>query len=108
MEHPTDGPDTSQDDTSRDDSAPAKGPARLKSPQSLGRLRDRIRHAAQELERLRRENRALRDKIAELETRPPVDVDSALLSLDEDPAVLRAKIEGFIEAIDAYLAKEND
>lgn len=81
-------------------------PVGLKSPQSLERLRDRVRLAAQELERLRQENRTLRDQIAELETRPAVDVDGTLLTLDDDPSVLREHIQGFIEAIDAYLAKE--
>ena len=47
------------------------------------------------------------ERIGQLETRPPVDLDGAVLALDEDPALLREKIEGFIKAIDAYLARES-
>lgn len=86
--------------------APARGSARLKGTQSLERLRDHVRQAARELERLRQENATLHERLAALEDRPAVDPDAAVLGFDEDPAALRAKIEGFIEAIDAYLAQE--
>lgn len=83
-------------------------PVHLQPPQSLRRLRERVETAARELERLRKENAALTKRIEKLETRPPVDVDDTLLTLDEDPEALREKIEGFIEAIDRYLAQEAD
>lgn len=90
-----------------DDAAPATGPARLKGTQSLERLRDRVRLAARELERLRQENRTLRERIDQLERRPTFDPEATVLAFDEDPEALRAKIERFVEAIDAYLAQEN-
>ena len=71
------------------------------------RLRDRVRKAAQELERLRQENHALRERIEQLETRPAIDMDGTVLAFEDDPEVLRGKIEEFIEAIDIYLAQEN-
>ncbi len=82
-----------------------KGQVHLKSPQSLERLRDRVREAARELERLRKENTALATRIRELEARPAVDAEGTLLIFDEDPDVLREKVEGFIEALDKYLAR---
>ena len=78
----------------------------LKSPQSLERLRDRVKKAARELERLRTENAALTERIRQLETSPAVDLDGTVLAFDEDPDILREKVEGFITAIDAYLARE--
>ncbi len=80
----------------------------MKSPQSLERLRDRVKKAAHELERLRKENAALTERIRRLETSPAVDLDGTVLAFDEDPVVLREKVEGFITAIDAYLTKESE
>ncbi len=85
-----------------------KGPVALKPPQSLERLRERVRTAARELDRLRKENDRLLEHIKELETRPPVDLEGTVLVLDEDPEALREKVEGFIQAIDRYLAPETD
>lgn len=79
----------------------------LKGPQSLERLRDRVKKAARELERLRTENAALTERLRRLESRPAVDLDGTVLAFDEDPDVLREKVEGFIQAIDTYLAKES-
>ncbi len=78
----------------------------LKSPQSLERLRDHVKKAARELERLRRENAALSERIRRLETSPAVDLDGTVLAFDEDPDVLREKVEGFLTAIDTYLTRE--
>lgn len=85
--------------------AAARGLARLRHPRSLERLRDRVQAVADELERLREENAALRDRIEELETRPPTDPDLTTITFDDDPETLRRTVEGFIEAIDAYLAE---
>lgn len=85
-----------------------RGSARLKNPESLVRLRDRVKKTAQELERLRQENRALRERIEHLEARPTIDIDGSVLTFEEAPDILRGKIESFIEAIDTYLAQEND
>ena len=82
------------------------GPVRLKSPQALERLRDRVQTAARELARLRQENAKLAERIRTLETRPVVDPDAALVTFDEDPEELRRKVEGFIDAIDQYLSNE--
>lgn len=85
-----------------------RGVARLKNPKSLERLRERVQEAVDELTRLREENAALHEHIEALEARPAVDPELTLLTLDEDPAVLRRKIEGFIATIDAYLAEEDN
>ncbi len=84
-----------------------RGPVHLKSPQSLERLRERVKQVAHELERLRKENAALAERIQQLETRPDIDLDGTVFAFDADPDVLREKVEGFIKSIDAYLAREN-
>ena len=97
---PTDNPVPQAPDPS------AKRRASLKSPQSLERLRDRVQAVVHELDRLRKENTELTERIEHLETRPALDVDGTLLTFDESPDALREKVEGFINAIDQYLAKE--
>ena len=92
--------------TDSDDKPRRRPPVSLKNPQSLERLRDRVKKAARELERLRLENAALAERIRHLEARPAVDLEGTVLAFDEDPDLLREKIEGFIQAIDTYLAKE--
>ena len=79
----------------------------LGSMASLERLRDRVEVAAREMKRLREENRALADRVKELESRPAVEPHGTFLSLDHDPELLKRKISGFIEAIDEYLEKES-
>lgn len=83
-----------------------KGPASVKGLGALEKLRDRVEVAARELKRLREENEALAERIAELEERPFADQEGAFVPLDEDPELLRRKISGFIEAIDRYLDQE--
>ncbi len=83
------------------------GPVHLKSSQSLKRLRERVKQAVHELDRLRKENAALAERIRQLETRPDVDLDGTVLAFEADSDVLREKVEGFIKTIDTYLAKEN-
>ena len=73
---------------------------------SLRQLRDRVETAAQELERLRRENEALTARIERLEQRPAIDAEAAFVAFDESPEAVRRKVERFIDAIDAYLAEE--
>lgn len=90
------------------DASKRRSTVSLKSPQSLERLRDHVKKAARELERLRTENAALTERIRRLETRPAVDLDATVLAFDEDPDVLREKVEGFITTIDAYLARETE
>ena len=79
----------------------------LHGMESLQRLRDRIMNTLQELERLRTNNAELAERIRELEERPHVDLDGTVLAFDEDPQQLREKVEGFIRAIDTYIAKDS-
>lgn len=101
---------TSQEETSprqRDaDNGPRK--VRLKRAQSLERLRDRVQAAAEELHRLRAENEQLAARIEALESRPHLDVEGTVLAFDEDPDAIRRKVEGFIDAIDRYLARDRE
>lgn len=83
-------------------------PVQLKSSKSLERLKTRVIQATGELERLRKENAALAQRISELEAGPLLDREGVALSFEEEPEVLRRKIESFIEAIDTYLAQDND
>ncbi len=72
----------------------------------LERLRDRIRDVVRELDALREENSRLSQHVTTLQEQAEGAADPALLRLDESPAALRAKIEGFIEALDTYLDAE--
>lgn len=83
-------------------------PVVLKSPKVLERLRTRVEAAAEEIERLRRENAALTARVGELERRPAVDDSATHLLFDEDAETLQEKVTAFIEAIDHYLATEAD
>lgn len=78
----------------------------LQGMESLQRLRDRIMKTLEELERLRTSNAELAERIRELEKRPHVDFDGTVLAFDEDPQQLREKVDGFIRAIDTYIAKD--
>jgi hypothetical protein len=77
----------------------------LRSTQSLERLRNRVEEAALELRRLREENRALAQRVAELEAKPSAP-GTAVLTVDDPPELLQRKIDTFIEAIDQYLKHE--
>lgn len=70
---------------------------------ALRRLRDRITEAADTIAQLRAENEQLRERIQELEKRPVLPDDKAVLTLDDDPEALRSRVTDFIDAIDAYL-----
>ena len=99
----SDRPNVPETSAAQSGSGAARGPARLKSPQSLARLRDRVQEAADQLTRLREENEALRARIEQLEQRPVVDPDLTLLTFEDDPDALRRKIAGFIATLDDYL-----
>lgn len=77
----------------------------LRGAKSLRRLRDRITKAVDELGRLREENRKLAERIEELERGPIGDADETLVKIGETPSHLRQRLDAFIGAIDAYLAK---
>jgi len=68
---------------------------------ALVQLRGRIEAAAQEVERLRRENAALAARVAELEAEPGSGAPAFLTG--GDPEKLKAQIQGFIDAIDRVL-----
>lgn len=71
---------------------------------SLDELHRQVEATVQEIRRLRQENETLRRRIRELERRPNVDPETqAFVRFDDEPATLRRKVEGFIEAIDRHL-----
>jgi hypothetical protein len=73
--------------------------------QALERLRTRVLDAVRELERLREENDALAARLADLEAQQGRALPDAFFD-GGDPAVLRERVEGFIEALDTYLAQD--
>jgi predicted nucleic acid-binding Zn-ribbon protein len=87
----------------------SRGPqnaARLRKVESLERLRDRVEAAANEIVRLRGENARMAADISELRSSLAEAQEAPKLVFDEDPAELRGKVQGFIEAIDEYLQTE--
>lgn len=79
---------------------------RPKSQESLLRLREQVETAAEELARLRRENRALRERLEELESQlPGSPTEGTMLMVDEDPESAKRKVKHFIDSIDRYLAR---
>ena len=79
----------------------------LRGAESLRQLRDRIKKAIEELNRLRTENQKLADRIAELERGPVFDENNTIITFNTPPHLLRKRIDSFIDAIDAYLAKND-
>jgi predicted RNase H-like nuclease (RuvC/YqgF family) len=72
---------------------------------AFAQLRDRVEAAAREVERLREENAALAARIAELQAGGAAPAAAPTLFSDaEDAEKLKAKIQGFIEAIDRVLS----
>ena len=69
---------------------------------ALVQLRDRVEAAAREVERLREENAALAERVAELQVGAG-GLPSPLLP-GGDPEKLKAQIQGFIDAIDRVLS----
>lgn len=100
------GGDRSQAAAPQAERAPAPPAPRLEGPPGmvLERLRDRIHDVVRELDMLRMENHRLSQQLAALQGDP--DAGSVVLRMDESPEALREKIEGFIEALDAYLEGE--
>lgn len=74
---------------------------------ALKRLRGQVERAAGTLKRLRRENEQLRARVEELEAHPGLHTEGTFVTLDDDPEVLREKVEAFINAIDHTLADEH-
>ncbi|MFN3597141.1 MAG: hypothetical protein ACK41D_07705 [Rubricoccaceae bacterium] len=87
---------------------PAAAESRSAPPaewRALVRLRDRVEAAAAEIERLRAENAALAGRLLELQE-SRAQPNGPALPLPGEPAELRARIEGFIAAIDAVLRED--
>ena len=75
----------------------------LRNPRTLERLRDRVQEIALEFSRLREENAALYKRIEALESDKRKHPTGASLVFQENPDVMRRKIQGFIDALDEYL-----
>lgn len=91
------------DDLTPPDAGDADRPEAVRADwRMLQTLRDRVEAAAQEIERLREENAALAGRVAEMQDSRDA-APSFSFGGDEDGAALKARIEGFIEAIDGLL-----
>jgi hypothetical protein len=84
--------------------APRSEPPAPTELRALVQLRERVEAAAREIERLRAENEALAARVAALQDQhaPPASSPFALPE-GEDVEKLKAKIQGFIDAIDRVL-----
>jgi len=85
----------------------ATEPSPLRGTQTLERLRERVEAVARELIRLRQQNAELVRRLAELEARPLAEEDAVALEMDQDAEALRARIDGFVQAVDYYLSQED-
>lgn len=83
-----------------------KNVTQLRKVESLERLRDRVEAAANEIVRLRAENRQMERSFIELERRVNAESERPTIAFDEDPDALRQKVRSFIDAIDNYLDHE--
>jgi|GEM_PF-3225958 len=82
---------------------------RHKSRRALEQLRDRIEAALGEIERLRKENARLAERLRELEeTTGIADPERTVLSIDERPEAARRKVKRFIQALDQYIAQADN
>ncbi len=84
-----------------------EGPDLSSLPESyrdpVRRLYRRVQEATETIERLRAENERLRARVRKLKDRPVLPDDKTVLALDDESEQLRARIDHFIDAIDAYL-----
>jgi seryl-tRNA synthetase len=78
-------------------------------PDPLARLRERVERAAQEIERLRAENRQLAQRVDDLASADSSTMDKhpAAVAIAGDPEHLKEKIQGFIDALDRVLAERS-
>jgi predicted RNase H-like nuclease (RuvC/YqgF family) len=76
--------------------------------ETVRRLQRRVEQAVATIERLRSENRRLRDRVEELESQPAFPEDETVFTLDDDPEAVKERINRFIDAIDTYLDASPD
>ena len=79
----------------------------IQSAESLQKLRSTVREAIKHLRQLKQENLALHARIRELQEASNMKTGTSVLQFDDDPKALRKTVEGFIQAIDTYLAEEH-
>ena len=79
---------------------------RLRKVESLERLKERVEAAADEIVRLRGENARMSTDISQLRSAVTEAEKKPALDFDESPEALRARVRGFIAAIDDYLQTE--
>lgn len=89
----------------QNDSSPNKDFSHLppEHREVVQRLYQKVKTAIETIGRLRAENERLRERIAELEAKPDLPEDEAILALDDDPDEVRERITQFINTIDTYL-----
>ncbi len=80
---------------------------RLRKTESLERLRERVEAAADEIVRLRGENTKMATDIANLRATVAEANQQPVIPLEGNPSEVRAKVKGFIDAIDEYLQIES-
>ena len=69
---------------------------------SLSHLRDRVDAAVREIERLRSENAALAKRLIEIQEGEAA-APSFAFGEGEDPAALKARVQGFLDLVDGLL-----
>jgi len=107
------GPDSVSSVPESVSSEDEEGPAGLEhlsaaQREAVRRLRRRVEQAVATIERLRAENRQLRDRVEELEAQPAFPEDETVFALDDDPEEVKQRISRFIDAIDTYLDASPD
>ncbi|MDX1430160.1 MAG: hypothetical protein R3282_07730 [Rhodothermales bacterium] len=78
----------------------------LRTVEPLERLRDRVEAAANEIVRLREQNREMASSISDLQNQLDTERERPALAFEDDADALRQKVRGFIKAIDTYLEHE--
>jgi predicted RNase H-like nuclease (RuvC/YqgF family) len=74
-----------------------------RSVRAMERLRDRVMLAARELTRLREENASLHRELESLKSSGLGSFEGTPVVFSDTPAALRARVESFIDSIDAFL-----
>ena len=91
--------------TASSSDVPTSRPSRSRSElRSLSQLRDRVEASVREIERLRRENEALAERVAELQDAQ--SGPSFSFGEGEDTDELKARVQSFIDLVDGLLATE--